>query len=139
MEGPWLSPLHEVINFFNIKYDRDWTKSGDDAYKGIKKWSDATSITRYSEKQKPELFIFNFCTSTDMITHVGDFYLAKLKDRKRCFKWETALMNEDLEFGHGITLVPPGNILCEVRTPDLHPGSGKKDGIDSITIKASED
>ena len=118
------SPLDEVINKINLKYGRDWSKSGDDAYRGISKGSDPTSIARYGEKQKADLFVFDFVKLKSMADDLRGFYLARYKNRKRIFSMEVFLDNTELEFADAVCLEPVANTLCEVAKVNIEPGSG---------------
>jgi len=132
------SPLDEVINRINLKYNRDWSKSGGDAYRGISKGSDAASIARYGEKQKAGLFIFDFVKLKAMADDLRDFYLARYKDRKRRFAMEVFLDNAELEFADVVSLEPAGNVPCEVEKVNIEPGSGMSMRNDRIHLAVKE-
>ena len=132
------SPLDEVINRINLKYNRDWSKSGGDAYRGISKTSDGVSIARYGEKQKAGLFIFDFVKLKSMADDLRDFYLARYKDRKRRFAMEVFLDNGELEFADTVSLGPAGNMLCAVEKVNIEPGSGSSMRNDRIHLVLKE-
>ena len=115
------SPLDEVVNRINLRYNRDWSKSGDDAYRGISRGSDPASITRYGEKQKAGLFVFDFVRQKSMAEDLRDFYLARYRDRKRLFSMEVFMDNAELEFADAVCLEPAGNTLCEVAKVNIRP------------------
>ena len=128
------SPLSEVINKINLRYKRDWSKSGDDAYSGISKGSDATSITRYGEKERADLFIFDYVRSQTMADDLRAFYLARYKDRKKVVTLEAFLDNVELELADGVTVDPLGSLLCEVQKVNISPGSGRDMKNDRIQL-----
>ena len=138
LRGPKRSPLNEVVNVIDLHYDRDWTNDGEEAYKALEPGSDATSIGKYGERQKPELFFFDFVADQAMAADVLAFYLARLKDRKKEFYKELFLDNSDLTFGKGFTLEPAENVVCEVLKTNAYPGSGKDQRNDLIIVEARE-
>ncbi|HEY3276403.1 MAG TPA: hypothetical protein VGJ94_07260 [Syntrophorhabdaceae bacterium] len=132
------SPLDEVINKINLKYNRDWSKFGDEAYGGIAKASDPSSMARYGEKERADLFSFGFVKSISMAESLRDFYLARYKDRKKIFTLEVFLDNMDLQFADGITLNPAGEVVCEIWKVNISPGSGMDMKNDTIQLLAKE-
>ena len=132
------SPLEEVINKINLKYGRDWGKSGKDAYTGIVKTQDPLSIAKYGEKERADLFALDFVKLRAMAIDLRDFYLARYKDRKRIFTMEVFLDNMELEFGDGVTLTPKGNTLTEVAKVNITPGSGREMRNDKILLILKE-
>jgi hypothetical protein len=138
LKGPKRLPLHEVVNVIDLLYDRDWTKDGPDSYEALEPGSDATSIGKYGEKQKPELFFFDFVSDQPMAADVLAFYIARLKDRRKDFHMELFLDNFDLTFGKGFTLEPAGDVVCEILKTNAYPGSGRDRRNDRIIVKARE-
>ncbi|MBW2644596.1 MAG: hypothetical protein JRE23_00200 [Deltaproteobacteria bacterium] len=138
LRGPKRSPLHEVVNVIDLHYDRDWTKDGEDSYEALESGSDATSIGKYGERQKPELFFFDFVIDQAMAADVLAFYIARLKDRKKEFYKELFLDNTDLTFGKGFTLEPAGDVVCEVLKTNAYPGSGRARRNDRIIVESRE-
>jgi hypothetical protein len=132
------SPIDEIINKIALHYDRDATKTGDEAYRGMIEATDAISITRYSEYEKPELFYFDFVQSAAMAQEVLNFYLARFAYRKKIATMTLFLDNAELEFADGITIEPLGNLLCEIEKANLAPGSAKDMRNDTIEITARE-
>jgi len=128
------TPLEDIINNIQVLYDRDWSLSGrgDDSYKGISKASDATSIANYGERERPELFMFDFITSAALAASLRDFYLSKYKDRHWIYDFEVFLDHAELEFSDCITLSFLDNALCEVQEMNFQPGD--MDNIDTIRI-----
>lgn len=138
LRGPKRLPLHEVVNVIDLLYARDWTKDGPDSYEALEPGSDATSIGKYGERQKPELFFFDFVIDQSMAADVLAFYIARLKDRRKDFHMELFLDNFDLTFGKGFTLDPAGDVVCEILKTNAYPGSGKDLRNDRIIVKARE-
>lgn len=132
------SRLDEVINKIGLHYDRDWTKTGEDAYKQLTATSDAASIAKYGEKERPELFMFDFVTLAAMAANLRDFYLARYKDRKKVVEMELFLDNSELEFADGVTIAAKSNLLCEAQKVNFYPGSGKDLRNDRIALTARE-
>lgn len=130
------SPVEELINKIRLYYQRDWLKSGTDAYKAVSGTSNSTSITRYGEKERPDLFYFDFVTLEAMADHVRDFYLTRYKDRKKVLEMEVFLDNAEVEFADDLTIVPQSSLLTEVQKVNFYPGSGRDIRNDRITIIA---
>ncbi|TLM65999.1 MAG: hypothetical protein FDZ69_07400 [Deltaproteobacteria bacterium] len=128
------APLEDVVNIINLRYDRDWTKAdGDDAYRQVSSATDATSITDYGERERPELFRCDFITAAAMADDVRDFYLADLKRRKWLHEFETHLDHAEIEFGAVVTLGFAGDTVVEVVQSGLTPGDkGRMDTIRMI-------
>lgn len=138
MKGPGRSPLDEIINKISLYYSRDWTKSGREAYQAIVTVEDATSITAYGEKEKPDLFLFDFITDATMAADVAAFYLARYKDRKKVITMDLFLDNAEIEFADAITVTPLSALVGEVRKVNFSPGSGRDMRNDMITIMMRE-
>lgn len=132
------SPLFEVINKITVHYDKDWSKSGDEAYKGLSQTSDSISINKYGEKERPELFYFDFVTSASMADDLRDFYLVRYKNRKKLVETEVFLDNSEIEFADALTIEPQSNLLCETQKANIYPGSGKDIRNDKITLVVRE-
>jgi len=131
------SPLDEIINKLTLHYKRDWSKDeGRLAYQAVTTAFDATSITAYGEKENPDLFLFDFVTIPAMAVDLRDFYLARLKDRKRNISGDLFLDNFELEFADAVTITEAGGMLCEIRKAGCSPGSAVK--LDVVTIEARE-
>lgn len=132
------SSLDEVINKIEVHYNRNWSQTGNNAYKAVSKTSDSASITAYGEKEKPELFYFDFVTTQAMADDVRDFYLARYKTRKKLVTMELFLDNVELEFRDEITITPQSNLVGEVQKVNMYPGSGKEMRNDKITVLVRE-
>jgi hypothetical protein len=129
------SLITEVINKISAQYKRNWV---DGSYGGIYSISDATSIAKYGTKEQPSLFNFDFITVQAMAEDVGDFYLARYKDRKKIVTFQAFLDNCELEFADAITITPESSLLCEIMSVNFNPGSATDNRIDTITITAKE-
>lgn len=134
------SALTEVINKLAIYYDRDWSKGGvgKDAYMGISEAIDTASVTKYGEKEQPNLFYFDFVKAQAMAQDLRDFYIARYKDRRKVVSMSVFLDNSELEFGDGITITSLASLLAEVQKVDIRPGSGRQMRNDMIQLVAKE-
>jgi hypothetical protein len=130
------SPITDVINKVDLHYDREWMQSGDGAYKEISKDSDSASITKYGEKEIPELFFFDFVRTQAMADDVRDFYLEKYKDRWKISSQEVFLDNSELEFSDVVTF--DGTTVYEILKSNIYPGSGRDKRNDRILLSAIE-
>lgn len=130
------SSLDEVINYIDVYYNKDWSLTGNDAYKAISSASDATSIAAYGQKDRPDVFKFDFVTDATMAADLRDFYIARYKDRKKVVTIGLFMDNSELEYADAITITPLGALDCEVRNVRVSPGS--KLSIDTIELTARE-
>lgn len=99
---------------------------------------DSASITRYGEKEKTELFMFDFIRLPAMAQDVAGFYLARYRDRKKVVSLEVFLDNTQMEFADAVTISPMSDLLCEVQKVNVHPGSARAMRNDVIAIIARE-
>ncbi len=139
------SRLDEVINKINLRFCRDWARSGNAAYKYLCRGDathtggyDAASVARYGEKERADLFNFDFVILSAMAVDLQAFYLARYKDRKRIATMEIFLDNSELEFADGVTFAPLGNMLAEVQKVNITPGSGRDMTNDKIQLVIKE-
>ena len=132
------SPIYEVINKINLHYDRDWTQSGEGAYRALSKSSNSESITKYGEKEKPDLFYFDFVRLQSMADDLHDFYINRYKDRKKVVEMEVFLDNSELEFTDGVEIGALNNLACEVQKVNICPGSGHEMINDKIMLILKE-
>ena len=138
LKGPAPSPLDEVLNVIDLRYNKDWSNRDEqNAYKGLEPVSDTTSITRYGKKEQTELFYFDFITDSAMAASLAAYYLARYKDRKREFELDVMLDLISVTFGVGITL-DPVSLLCEVKKVNIYPGSGQDERNDQIHLIVRE-
>ncbi len=139
------SRLDEVINKINLRFCRDWAKSGNAAYRYLCRGDsthtdgyDAASVTRYGEKERADLFNFDFVTVSAMARDLQAFYLARYKDRKRIVTVEVFLDNGELEFGDGVAFASMGDMAGEVQKVNITPGSGRDMRNDKIQLVIKE-
>lgn len=130
------SDRNDVINRINLLYDRDYTLTGDDAYRKSSKASDATSITDYGEHERPELFKFDFVTSQAMADNLRNFYLAYYKDRHWRHEFDVFLDWFRLGFADVVTLGFSRDEVGQVMEVGYNPGSGPD--IDTINLVVEE-
>lgn len=137
------SPLGDLINKVTVHYDRDWVGSGgtEESYRGMTESSDSVSITKYGEKEKPDLFFFDFVVAAAMAQDLRDFYLGQYKDRKKLVSFDVYLDNSELEFGDAITIPSITNsagasLVAEIEKSGAYPGSGREMRIDRMNIVA---
>ncbi len=118
------APYDDIINKINLLFDRDWSKTaGDDAYSGTSKGNDAVSIANYGERERPELFLFDFITTQAMADDVRAFYLTRYAVRKWLHEFETYLEHSELKFSDAATLGFAGSITGEIIEAGHSPGS----------------
>lgn len=99
---------------------------------------DSVSIARYGEKEKTELFMFDFIRLPAMAQDVAGFYLARYRDRKKVVSLEVFLDNAQMEFADAVTISPMSDLLCEVQKVNVHPGSARAMRNDVISVIARE-
>jgi hypothetical protein len=130
--------LSDVVNKINLRYSRDWTKTGDEAYAGLASTQDAGSIIKYGEKEDKSYFTFDFVNNPTMAEELALFYLNRMKERRKSITFKTFLDNAELEFSDMITIEPSGSAICEIEKVNLHPGNGMDNRSDEIEIVARE-
>lgn len=123
----------DVVNRINLLYNRDWTKTGDEAYKSAYTISDAGSIATHGEREQPDLFRFDFVAGASSATPVADYYLAHCKNRPWQHEIELFLDSADIEWGDGVTLgFAPGDPVGTVI--EVGPTLGGARQIDKVKI-----
>lgn len=131
------APFDDIINKINLLFDRDWSKSrGDDAYRGMSNATDATSITNYGERERPELFLCDFITTQAMADDVRAFYLLRYAVRQWLHEFETYLDHSELKFSDAITLGFSGNTAGEIIEAGCSPGSSTQIDTVKFTVLA---
>ena len=119
------SRLEDVINYVEILYDRDPT--GELGWRKNTKNSDAASITKYGQRERPGHFEFDLVSDDATAADVRDFYLARYKDQHRLARWESFLNQAEIDFSAKIALTHPllygGALTGEIIEADLIPGS----------------
>lgn len=117
-------PTAQIINKINLLYNRDWRQSKSDAaYTGVSSSSDATSISNYGTLERPELFMFDFVTSSTMADSLCAFYLAKYATRCWRHSFETFLDHSELSFADAVTLGFADNAVGEIIEAGIAPGN----------------
>jgi hypothetical protein len=139
VRGPSRSPLDEIINKVTLYYQRDWSKpEGREAYQAVVTVENAASIAAYGEKEKPDLFLFDYIRDATVAADLAAFYLARYKDRKKVISMDLFLDNAELEFADAITVTPLSALVGEVRKVNFAPGSGRDMRNDMITLTMRE-
>jgi hypothetical protein len=111
----------DVVNSLTLRYARDYSMSGDEAYGKISSSSDSASISDFGELSRDELFKMDFCTQDQHAQSVRDFYLSTLKDRYWLEDLVVYLDQIALEFGDVVQL--PDLRLGMVVSVGIQPGS----------------
>jgi len=141
------SPVTELVNNFNIYYDKDHSVDSNMAknYRAVKNFSDATSISKYGQKEwkgRADIFFFDAIVLDAMAQHVGDFLLSYHSVVRRCPRFQVFLDNLEIEPGDIIDITHPldsmKGFVCEVLKISHQLGSGRKKLIDCLTIIAVE-
>ncbi len=132
------SPLDHIVNKITVNFDRDWGSLGDNPFKKAISSSDATSIARYGEKEKPELFDFSFVRSDAMAGNILNFYLTRLKDRRKRVTLQAFLDRCEVEFADPASIVALGYLICETQKVNFRPGSGINKRLDLIEFEFLE-
>ncbi|MEN8134334.1 MAG: hypothetical protein ABFS18_02190 [Thermodesulfobacteriota bacterium] len=138
------SAENDIVNTFNILWQRDWRLSGPDAYQGATAFTDATSVGSYGvrEPARAELFHFDAVIVSAMVDHVGAYWLSFQKDSRKLPSFSVFLDNMETEPGDIIDLTYPldnmAGFVCEVLKIRHVPGSAKRNIIDHLEILAVE-
>jgi hypothetical protein len=131
------SPLTEVVNYADVYYDRDFSKSGDEAYEGFFTLSNDRSIGKYGQKERPELFRFDAISSQAQAAEVAAFILKYYAFRKKKLTCEVFWDQLDVEFGDCITF-EEARLVAEILSANLTPGSARDNSNDIIRLTARE-
>ncbi len=111
----------EIVNAITLKYSRDFSLSGTEAYRGIISGYDSVSAGDFGKLSRDELFQFDFMVSPVVALSVKNFYLEKLKIRYWIEELTVFLDCLGLEFGDVVTL-PDGRVGTVVSV-GIQPGS----------------
>lgn len=139
--------VEDLINYFNIYYDKDHGEEKYDAgaYASVKNFSDATSISRYGQREwkgGQDVFLFDAVTDATMIAHVGAFLLDYHELVRKMPAFSVFLDNMEIEPGDyiGVThdLDSMSGFVCEVAKVMHMLGSAKKNMIDYLQVEAAE-
>jgi hypothetical protein len=139
------SSFDDMINYFNIRYNRDHTRSGSDAYQAVKTFSDSTSISRYGQQEwagSEDVFFFDAITDATMIGHVGGFLLDYHKLVRKMPGFSVFLDNCEIEPGDIINITHDLDsmsvFVCEVLKILWRLGSARSNTIDHLQITGAE-
>lgn len=92
------TPQDDVLDKISVLYGRDWTKSkGSDAYAGC------TASAGTGDRERPELFQFDFIRDATMAAAVRDLYLA-ISGRRKLVRFGAWVDQADLESGDVVCL-----------------------------------
>jgi hypothetical protein len=131
-----LTPYEEIINRVIVLYNRDWTKSGDEAYRANYKAPDDTaSIAKYSLHERPELFRFDFVTTAAHARTVGETFLRNHKERHWVAEFPRHLADMDLELGDTLLLEFLGDKVGIVIPAEPVPGSYQAADLIKLTVR----
>ena len=115
------APKSDIINAITLRYGRDYSLSGDEAYSAISSATDSASVADFGKLSRDELFKLDFCQQIDHAQSLRDFYLSKFKYRYWIEELEVFLDSIALEFGDIVTL-PDGRVGV-VMSVGIQPGS----------------
>lgn len=141
------STTTDLINLFNIHYDRDHSQESNAAkyYQAVKKFSDSTSISTYGQREwkgRSDIFLFDAVTLAAMAQHVGDFLLDYHKTVRKMPHFGVFLDNMEIEPADIIDVTHPLDSMtgftCEVLKILHHLGSARKNVIDHLEIVTVE-
>lgn len=136
IHGQKLTDVNEVINTINLQYNRDWSGSNTAPYKSTLPDTDASSITTYGIRERPELFKFDFVTSDTMAADLLAFYLRWQAWQRWQHTQEVYLFEAALEFGDVVTLAFLEGEIGECTEVGFNPGSDTN--IDKIQLTVLE-
>lgn len=130
-------PYSELINVVNVQYERDWSRSGNDAYKAVLSGTAATSIASYGTAERPiDDFSCDFVTTLAHAEFIRDFYLQRHGSRRWEHTFDVFLDMAALEFGDDVALGFAGDVAGEIVQANYAPGSTGQ--VDAITFVVEE-
>ncbi|ACD96687.1 hypothetical protein [Trichlorobacter lovleyi] len=98
------SAYEDIINKIALKFDLDYASTSADPYRQTVSDVNSASQTRYGVQDRPDLFLFQFITSSAIATALRDAYLTWYAARHWVHEVEVFLDNIEVEFGDSITL-----------------------------------
>lgn len=134
----------DIVNSFNVLYDRTWRQSGPEAYRKVTAFGDAVSVARYGprEPSSAELFYFDAVGDGAMAEHVGAFWLEHQKGARRLVRFSVFLDNSEIEPGDLLDLGHPLDhllgLVCEVLKVRYVLGSARDQRMDTLEVLAVE-
>jgi len=143
------SPADNIINYFNIYYNRDFSKDKNITnVESVLNFTDATSITRYGQKELKKAFsggnilLFDAVSDDTMAAHVGAFILEWYKYIRNIVHFSVFLDNCEIEPGDYIDITHAldsmSAFVCEVLKIKHILGSAKANRMDTLQITAIE-
>jgi len=141
------SAFEDLINYFNICYDRDHSAENNIAqnYAANKTFSDATSISRYGQQEwtgSADVFLFDAVASESMVSHVGAFLLDYHKAVRKMPQLSVFLDNCEIEPGDIITVNHDLDAMIDFGVEVLKiihsMGSARSNTIDHLQITGAE-
>ena len=143
------SPADNIINYFNIYYNRDFSKDKNITnVESVLNFTDATSITRYGQKELKQVFsggnilLFDAVSNDTMAAHVGAFILEWYKYVRNIVHFAVFLDNCEIEPGDYIDITHAldsmSGFVCEVIKLKHVLGSAKANRMDRLEIIAIE-
>lgn len=125
MHGRSKTPVEEIINTINLRYDRDWSRAdiGLDTFRAVSAGSDATSVATHGVRSDDQLFECDLVDNSTMADALRDFYLAAYADRSWRHAVELFLDQVDLEFGDVVTLGFAGSVVGQIVSAGIIPGN----------------
>lgn len=136
----------DLLNYFRIYYDRDNRKDAGDSesYTGNKAFTDATSISRYGQKEpmRKELLYFDAVKSSAMVASVGAYILAYHKLIRKMPHLSVFLDNCEIEPGDYIDITHDldsmSGFVVEVSKILWKMGSARRKVIDHLELVTIE-
>lgn len=129
------TPNRNIVNTIDLRYKRDWSS---DEYDAIESEADSDSVSRYSRRERPEDFEFDWTRLQGQSSDLVAFYLAQYRDPSDVLSMELFLDNIEIERGDIIEVSPPTHELSNL--PALVLATGRQIGLggsrrmDSIPI-----
>lgn len=134
----------DIVNTFNIRFDRDWRLGGSDFYRKTSPFSDATSITRYDVREPSDSQLFDFFAVKDtlMMFDVGTYWLTLLKVSRVIPSFGVFLDNLEIEAGDYLGITHPldnmADFVVEVLSTRHVLGSATRKVLDRIELSTLE-
>lgn len=108
------TPVTEIINDVNVRYQRDFTKGrGDTAYVRLVRMTDPASISNFGDRissglgvrrLSDDLFMFDFVTGDSHASDLASFFLSRFKTPTRRVTLDVFLDQFELDRGDVVTI-----------------------------------
>jgi len=129
------TPNRNIVNAIDLRYKRDWSAKG---YGSIESDSDNDSMIRYSRREKPDNFEFDWTRIQEQAQDLVGFFLAQHKEPSDVLELELFLDHVELERGDLIKISPPShrisNLPALILATGRKIGSGKGNRMDSVPV-----